>query len=83
MEEYDLQKGMTIALQSMNQNVLSAIKRKNVDSGKLQDFINKYEKEKISSYIELIWGLPEETLESFKSGVLKIIEMYIPRHTCM
>jgi len=87
LEKYDLQKGMTIALQSMNQNVLSAIKRKNVDSGKLQDFINKYEKEKISSYIELIWGLPEETLESFKSGVLKIIEMnyhnYLDVHLMM
>ena len=55
LEEHDLQKGMTIALQSMNHDVLSAIKRKNVDSGKLQDFINKYEKAKISSYIELIW----------------------------
>ena len=33
-----------------------------------------YEKEKIASYVELIWGLPEETLESFIDGVCHIME---------
>ena len=65
---------MTIALQSMNPKVLEAIKRKNIDGGKLKEFIQMYEKENISSYVELIWGLPEETLESFINGVTSIIE---------
>ena len=73
-EKHDVQKGMTIALQSMNPKVLKAIERKNVHSGKLKDFINMYEKEKISSYVELIWGLPEETLDSFVDGVTYIME---------
>jgi len=73
-EKHDVQKGMTIALQSMNPEVLKAIKRKNVHSGKLKDFIEMYEKEKISSYVELIWGLPEETLDSFIEGVTYIME---------
>ena len=73
-EKADIQKGMTIALQSMNQAVLKAIKRKNVNEGKLRDFIQTYEKENISSYVELIWGLPEETLNSFINGVTYIIE---------
>ena len=86
-EEHDIQKGMTIALQSMNENVLKAVQRKNVDNGKLQEFITRYEKENISSYVELIWGLPEETIESFKKGILDIIEMnyhnYLDVHLMM
>jgi putative methyltransferase len=73
-EKAGIQKGMTIALQSMNKKVLTAIQRKNVDGGKLREFIQTYEKENISSYVELIWGLPEETLESFINGVTYIME---------
>jgi len=73
-EKYNIQKGMTIALQSFNPDVLKAIKRKNVHSGKLKEFIDMYEKEGIGSYVELIWGLPEETLDSFIDGVTYIME---------
>ena len=73
-EKYDIQKGMTIALQSFNPDALKAIKRKNVHSGKLKEFIDMYEKENIASYVELIWGLPEETLDSFIDGVTYIME---------
>jgi len=75
LEEAKVQKGMTIALQSMDDKVLKAIKRKNVDGGKLKEFVKMYESENISSYVELIWGLPEETLESFKAGVCEVMEM--------
>tara|TARA_A100001515_G_scaffold69483_1_gene55240 strand:- start:4835 stop:6763 length:1929 start_codon:yes stop_codon:yes gene_type:complete len=73
-ESVRAQKGMTIALQSMNPDVLKAVRRRNIDNGKLQNFIEMYEKEDISSYVELIWGLPEETLDSFMDGVLQIID---------
>ena len=65
---------MTIALQSFNPDVLKAVKRKNVHSGKLKEFIDMYEKEGIGSYVELIWGLPEETIDSFIDGVTYIME---------
>ena len=74
LEEAEVQKGMTIALQSMNPEVLKAIARKNVDGGKLQEFIEMYESAEISSYVELIWGLPKETLESFIEGVASVLE---------
>ncbi len=73
LQDHNLQKGMTIALQSMNPEVLEAVKRKNVHSGKLQEFIDMYESANISSYVELIWGLPEETVESFIEGVTSIM----------
>jgi len=68
------QKGMTIALQSMNPAVLKAVKRKNIDGGKLKNFIELYEGEGLDSYVELIWGLPEETVETFKEGISQIME---------
>jgi len=73
-EAAGVQRGMTIALQSMNPDVLKAIKRKNIDDGKLGKFISMYEGANIASYVELIWGLPEETLESFIDGVSSILE---------
>tara|TARA_R110001599_G_scaffold50839_8_gene143144 strand:+ start:12568 stop:14574 length:2007 start_codon:yes stop_codon:yes gene_type:complete len=75
LEDAGCQKGMTIALQSMNADVLKAVKRKNVDGGKLKEFVEMYESKNISSYVELIWGLPEETVETFVDGVCKIIEL--------
>lgn len=74
-EEAKAQKGMTIALQSMNPEVLTNIARKNVDGGKLESFISMYEGENISSYVELIHGLPGETLESFIDGICSILEL--------
>ena len=74
-EEAKAQKGMTIALQSMNPEVLSNIARKNVDGGKLEQFISLYEGQGISSYVELIHGLPGETITSFIDGVCSILEL--------
>ena len=65
LTEAGMMKGITIALQSMNPDVLKAIRRKNVDSGKLQEFFDLYKDKELISYEELILGLPKETIESF------------------
>lgn len=73
--EAQMDKGITIAVQSMNPNVLKAIKRKNVDNGKLKEFLDLYNQTELPSYMEVILGLPEETLESFVDGICQIIEL--------
>jgi putative methyltransferase len=70
-----MDKGITIALQSMNPKTLEAVKRKNMDDGKLAEFLKKYNESDLPSYMELILGLPEETTESFVDGVCKIMEL--------
>ena len=70
-----MDKGITIALQSMNPDVLKAIKRKNVDSGKIKDFLGMYNEQELPSYMELILGLPEETYDSFVDGVCEVMEL--------
>ena len=73
--EAEMDKGITIALQSMNPQVLKAVKRKNVDGGKLKEFIAMYEGSGLPSYVELILGLPEETRQSFIDGICEVIEL--------
>ena len=73
--EADMDKGITIAVQSLNPNTLKAVRRKNVDNGKLAEFLQMYNQEELPSYVELIIGLPEETLESFVEGICKVIEL--------
>ena len=80
LEECNAQKGMTIALQSLNQPTLKAIHRSNITETKLKETINLFEQEGISSYIELILGLPEETLNSFKQNIWKIMEFGYHKH---
>ena len=73
--EAEMDKGITIAIQSTNPDTLKAVKRKNVDGGKLKEFISMYEDSDLPSYVELILGLPEETKSSFIEGICKVIEL--------
>lgn len=75
LTEAGMMKGITIALQSMNPEVLKAVRRKNVDNGKLQEFFDLYKDKELVSYVELILGLPKETIESFKDGIFQIMDM--------
>tara|TARA_R100000734_G_scaffold18415_1_gene15335 strand:- start:1040 stop:2962 length:1923 start_codon:yes stop_codon:yes gene_type:complete len=75
LTEAGMMKGITIALQSMNPDVLKAVRRKNVDNGKLQEFFNLYKDKKLISYVELILGLPKETIDTFKDGIFQIMDM--------
>jgi len=70
-----MDKGITIALQSLNPKTLEAVKRKNMDDGKLSEFLKKYNQADLPSYMEIILGLPEETKDSFVDGVCKIMEL--------
>tara|TARA_Y100001973_G_C5207196_1_gene342453 strand:- start:2010 stop:3932 length:1923 start_codon:yes stop_codon:yes gene_type:complete len=75
LTEAGMMKGITIALQSMNPDVLKAVRRKNVDNGKLQEFFDLYKDKKLISYVELILGLPKETIDTFKDGIFQIMDM--------
>ena len=73
--EAGMDKGFTIALQSMNKNTLKAIRRKNIDDGKLGEFLDLYNEADVPAYVELILGLPEETFDSFLDGVCHVMEL--------
>ena len=69
-----LGKGMELALQTLDDNTLKTIKRHNAnlkfeDMSDLSSQLNEYN---LQGYIELILGLPGETVDSLKDNVCKI-----------
>jgi len=69
-----MNKGVTLALQSLHGPTLEAIKRQNIKFDDFASLSEEYQQENIPAYIELILGLPEETYDSFASGIEKILE---------
>ena len=70
-----MDKGITVAIQSRNPDTLKAVRRKNLDDGKLGEFLKMYNDANVPAYVELILGLPEETLDSFIDGIADVIEL--------
>lgn len=68
-----LNKSVTIALQSMNNDTLKAVRRANENTN-LEEVIGILKEKGIPAYIETILGLPGETLESFKEGLFRLID---------
>ena len=67
-------RGITVSVQSMNQPTLKAIKRKNLHIKNLSEHMKTAKNYGVSTYTELILGLPEETLESWKDGLCMLLE---------
>lgn len=68
-------KGVTFAMQSFNDSTLKASERFNIKEQEVNHYLKKYEEEGIPTYSELIWPMPEETYESLKQGVQKLIDL--------
>ena len=68
-------KGVTFAMQSFNDATLTASERFNINEEQVQEYLEKYKAEDIPTYSELIWPMPEETYDSLKAGVQKLIDL--------
>ena len=73
--EAGIQRGMTIALQSMNPATLNAIKRVNSANDKLMKTIEDFHNHGVENYCELILGMPEESFDSWFKGIGTILEI--------
>lgn len=60
---------VTLSLQSLNPDVLQAVKRSNIKRSDYEEIRKVYHRERLFSYTELILGLPLETNESFLDGI--------------
>ena len=69
-----LDKAQTLSFQSMNEEVLKNVGRKNISTEKFRELMQKYNEINISTFSELILGLPGETYDSFCAGVNTLIE---------
>ena len=60
---------VTLAVQSLDSETLTTIKRANIKFDKFADLTTEFKLANIPTYTEIIMGLPGESLESFKKGL--------------
>jgi hypothetical protein len=68
-------RGFTMSVQSMEDQVLEAIKRKNMETSDMTKMLALCKERNIPAYTELLIGLPYETKESWKSNHFKLLEL--------
>lgn len=68
-------KGITFALQSLNEKSLKSIDRFNLGEDIVKESMEYYKNLDIPTYSELIWPLPSETLDSLKENIQKLIDL--------
>ena len=67
-------RGLTLSVQSMDDKVLTEIKRRNMEISNLKDIFDQCNKQGILSYTELILGLPQETYDTWANGLCNVIQ---------
>lgn len=81
LEKAGLNRGVSVAVQSMSPRVLDIIGRKEIGVEDLSLQLEKYRRAGIYTYTDVILGLPGETLESYCRGLFSIIEA--GQHYCI
>ena len=75
LSDHGIGKGATLAMQSLSSNVLKNVGRVNISKEDYAGYIARYRDAGISTYTELILGLPGETYDSFCRGLCEILEL--------
>lgn len=71
----DISNGVTLSLQSANDTTLTDVKRKNLDGEKFKNLMRLSDQAGVPTYTEMILGLPDETIDSWKTGLTDVLEM--------
>ena len=75
-------RAVSLSVQSLDKNVLQAVKRRNIKFDKFENLVKIFTDAGVQSYTEIIMGLPEETVESFKNN-WEILASIHPQPTIM
>jgi radical SAM superfamily enzyme YgiQ (UPF0313 family) len=65
----------SVALQTMNTETLIRVNRENIRTSAYTQIQQSLNQQGISSFVEMIWPLPGETLSSFQEGLAKLCEI--------
>lgn len=71
--------GLNLSVQTLDENTLEIIKRKNLETNKIEEVFSLCEENNIPLFTELILGLPGQTADSWKKDFYKLYE--IGNHT--
>ena len=64
---------VTLSLQSVSPEVLKSIKRDNISLATFRELQARFQRDEVSTYTDLLVGLPSETYDSFADGAAKVI----------
>jgi radical SAM superfamily enzyme YgiQ (UPF0313 family) len=78
MKEAGLHSSFTLALQTLTETALDLMKRRNMRLNDWEELVGWLRGEGMDCYVELIWGTPGETTESFIEGYDRLA-VHIPR----
>jgi putative methyltransferase len=74
LQKVGLQRGITLSMQSMSDETLTAIRRRNIKAENLAERLDLYRAHGMPTYTELILGLPGESYDSFADGVDSLLQ---------
>ncbi len=72
MKQAGMRSSFTLALQTLDNNTLDLMNRRNMKVNEWEDLADWLTREGLDCYAELIWGAPGETIESFMDGYDKL-----------
>ncbi|MFE0025670.1 KedN5 family methylcobalamin-dependent radical SAM C-methyltransferase [Amycolatopsis sp. NPDC059021] len=72
MKKHDMRSSFTLALQTLDDNALELMNRKNMKVNAWEELAAWLNREGLDCYAELIWGAPGETVQSFMDGYDKL-----------
>ena len=74
MKDEGLHGSFTLALQTLSEPALEAMRRRNMQLNEWKQLVAWLEQTDLDCYVELIWGTPGDTVESFLSGYDELSE---------
>jgi radical SAM superfamily enzyme YgiQ (UPF0313 family) len=74
MKEADLHATFTLALQSLDPKTLVLARRQNMKLNAWNDLADRLIQQDLECFVELIWGMPGESVQSFLEGYDRIAE---------
>jgi radical SAM superfamily enzyme YgiQ (UPF0313 family) len=76
LQEADLLRSVTLAVQSLDPDTLKTIKRSNIKFDKFSNLVAEFMDHGIETYTEIIMGLPGATLPTYLDGLEQFMELF-------
>lgn len=73
LSDSGLSKGVALSMQTLDQDVLKAIKRDNISLETYLELQRRFTRDRVETFSDLIIGLPGETYDSFAHGIDMLI----------
>jgi radical SAM superfamily enzyme YgiQ (UPF0313 family) len=74
LSDAEMNKGVTLSMQSLDPGTLKAIKRQNIALDTYEELQRHFKRDRVETYSDLILGLPGETFDSWVDGIVWLMD---------